>query len=422
MSDSQAPFLAAAPVHHRWHRRLFVAPLTEPDRVQIFEQARAEGREFLDRRDPAAFLERRPALDAWYRSRQGQDVLCRATRRLWRHLMGLAPHGMPAHDARHAVVLVPAAAVLLAHDEDITDSARLGVLGALLHDQGRWAEARLHGHPTESVLHARLGFLLAREFLGDTDIPRVLQDELLHAVLVHTSGADAASPEITRLTVAADMTQLHGPEFVLRLVHHLALPPGPTCFVEEEPGLSLVDRFDHFLAQRRDILFASAVDARERGLAHLWAVGEQLTDAAGWAARAGAAQRIRSAALDQELRRQRHWLRTAVLDTADPGVWVQRLLRAPHACACPAMEASVVAKARHVAAERRPGLAAALALATHQRDLLAADWQRRLDAAAVRYGREGDRFMAGLATQLRAALSFSATAAAPLDEARAERA
>ena len=123
MSDPQAPFLAAASVHHRWHRRLFVAPLAAADRAEIFEQARVEGREFLERWDPAVFLERRPALDAWYRSREGQDVLCRATRRLWRHLMALAPHGMPAHDARHAMVLVPAAAVLLAHDEEIVDSA-----------------------------------------------------------------------------------------------------------------------------------------------------------------------------------------------------------------------------------------------------------------------------------------------------------
>jgi hypothetical protein len=400
-----APFLASAPAHHPWHRRLFVAPLAERDRDEIFELARVEGRAFLDRYRPSAFAAQRGALDDWYRSAQGQDVLCGATRRLWRHLMALAPHAMPAHDARHAVVLVPAAAVLIAHDERIAGSARLGVLAALLHDQGRWAEARLHGHPTEGLLHARLGFLLAREFLRDSAIPPALQDELLHAVLVHTSGADADSPDITKLAVAADMTQLHGPEFVLRLMHHLSLPPAPTCFVDECTGTSLVDRFDHFLGQRRDLLFASAAEARERGLAHLWAVGEHLTGAPAWEARPLAARRIRSPALDAELARQRSALRAVALDTADPALWVARLLDAPLACDAAAVKDAVMAKARQVPAARRRPLAEALALATRQRDVLAEGWRARLEAAAAGYGGEADRFMAGMAAQLRSALA-----------------
>lgn len=408
-----APFLASAPARHHWHRRLLVAPLAERDRDEIFELARAEGRAFLDGYRPSAYAAQRGALDDWYRSPQGQDALCGATHRLWRHLMALAPHAMPAHDARHAVVLVPAAAVLIAHDEHIAGSARLGVLAALLHDQGRWAEARLHGHPTEGLLHARLGFLLAREFLGDTAIPRPLQDELLHAVLVHTSGAGADSPDITKLAVAADMTQLHGPEFVLRLVHHLGLPPAPTCFVDECAGTSLVDRLDHFLGQRRDLLFASAVEARERGLAHLWAIGEHLAGAPAWDARPAAARRIRTPALDAELARQRRWLRAAALDTADPARWVERLLDAPLACDAAAVKDAVAAKARQVPAARRRRLAEALALATRQRDVLAEAWRARLAAAAVGYGRDGDRFMAAIAAQLRSALARPKDALAP---------
>jgi hypothetical protein len=408
-----APFLASAPAHHPWHRRLFVEPLADHDRDPIFELARAEGRAFLDDYRPSTFAAQRGTLDDWYRSPQGQDVLCGATRRLWRHLMALAPHAMPAHDARHAVVLVPAAAVLIAHDERIDGSARLGVLAALLHDQGRWAEARLHGHPTEGLLHARLGFLLAREFLRDTAIPRALQDELLHAVLVHTSGAGTDSPDITQLAVAADMTQLHGPEFVLRLVHHLGLPPAPTCFVDECAGTSLVDRFDHFLGQRRDLLFTSALEARERGLAHLWAVGEHLMGGPAWDARPMAARRIRSPALDAELHRQRSWLRSATLDAADPALWVARLLDAPLACDAVAVKEAVIAKARQVPAARRRRLAEALALATRQRDVQAEDWRARLQRAATGYRREGDGFMAAIATQLRSALARPGEAVAP---------
>jgi hypothetical protein len=404
MPPIAAPFLACVPAHHRWHRRLFVAPLAEADRVEIFERARAEGRAFLERRDPGAFDARRAALDGWYRSAHGQEVLCAAFRRLWRHFMALARHAMPAHDARHAVVLVPASAVLIAHDEGVAGSARLGVLAALLHDQGRWAEARLHGHPTPGELHARLGFLLAREFLGDTDIPPPLQDELLHAVLVHTRGATAADPIVTRLAVAADMTQLHGPEFVLRLVHHLSLPPAPSCFVDEAPGTSLLDRFDHFLGQRRDLLFPSLVDARERGLAHLWAFGEHLVGRPAWEARPAAAQRLRSPALDAALAAQRRRLREAALDTSDPSTWAARLIEAPLACDRLDVRAAVADRVARVPQRRRRPLAEALALSTAQRDAQAAAWRGRLDVAAARYAGEDDRFLATVARQLEAAL------------------
>lgn len=408
MREPAAPFLACAPAHHPWHRRLFVAPVTDAGEIDAL--ARSEARDFQARWPGEAVAGERAILDGWYRSRHGQSVLAGVTGQLWRHLTGLARHAMPAHDVRHAVVLVPAASVLLAHDERIAGSTRAGVLAALLHDQGRWAEARLHGHPTEGVLHARLGFLLAREVLRDTEIPRRLQDAILHAVLVHTSGAGADSPALTRLAVAADMTQLHGPEFALRLVHHLSLPPAPTCFVDESPGTSLVDRFDHFLCQRRDLMFPSLVDARERGLALLWALGEHLSGAAAWEARPMAAQRIRSALLDQALHRHRLWLQTVELDTVDPRVWVERLLDAPFACDSAQLKAAVVEKAMRVPADRRRRLAEALALATSQRDALAADWRARLGTAAAHYASEDDRFMAHIARRLRDALAGRARA------------
>jgi hypothetical protein len=176
---------------------------------------------------------------------------------------------MPAHDARHAMYKEPAAAIQYADAEGVEGWERVGVLGALLHDYGRWPEERLFGFPSSSVVHARLSFLLGRELLTSFDMPDPIKRHILMAAIRHTTGAAPADAMPLKLTVAADRDQLYGPEIILRMAHHAIHPDGVgSCYYGERPAETVLDRLERFLTHR----LPGPLYSREAQMARLWQV------------------------------------------------------------------------------------------------------------------------------------------------------
>lgn len=188
-------------------------------------------------------------LNSWYASTQGQQALQRVFLHIWETAWSLSNVAMPAHDARHALWKVPARALEYVASEPISGIHRLGVLGALLHDVGRWVEEAAYGTPSEDSFHARMSFMAAQEVLADSGIPELAQHLVLRAVLQHSKGATPEDELATQLTVTADRDQLYGPEFILRLVHHVPTERlGP--FTDEPGKPSIVEQLTRFYCSR----------------------------------------------------------------------------------------------------------------------------------------------------------------------------
>ena len=159
-------------------------------------------------------------INHWYYSQQGQQELYRFIHNLWNTLYQNAAHAMPAHDARHALFKVPIFSLQYIQSENVQGWLKMGVIGALTHDWGRWSEERIFGNAQGGMTHARMSFILLRDFLKDYDIPQIVQYFLLDSVIQHTSGAVSSDHMPLKLTVSPDRDQLVGPEMVLRLIHH----------------------------------------------------------------------------------------------------------------------------------------------------------------------------------------------------------
>ncbi len=385
-----------------WSHRLLHAPFSESDRKSLPEAMRDEGRAFLDAFDRRPFELRRSELDAWYTSPQGQACLVGLFDAWWDELSSHADEAMPAHDARHAIARVPAAALECIAADGITGAGRLGVLGALFHDQGRWVEERLFGHPTESVFHARLSFVLARERLAGSGLPEVLAQEVMRAVLTHTSGADASDPLISRITVAADRDQLHGPEYILRVVHHLAMKP-VTGFLPNEAGHSVVEKLLHmacnvlpspspWLTGRQAMLHADPLAFV------MTALPASMLEPVFSAAR-------RKCPEDwlQEAARRAACARTEPV-TVDVDAWGRCLVDAPLVCAAPAPLEAMLTGLRATPETMHASLCQALAYAVRRRREEAARLDASLRTLAQRFEREDDGFAAHVARRLQQAL------------------
>jgi hypothetical protein len=235
-----------------WFSRLLVDDITDEFRAALPDLAKAEARAFIESH-PKEITDaaERAELDRWYHSEEGQATLLALFDRVWKQMTSLAPWAMPAHDARHAMYKVPATSLEYLRSEALAGYERVGVFGALLHDHGRWAEERVFGAPGMSVIHARLSFLLTRELLAEFDLPAGIATQIAHAVLQHTTGADAGDVMPTKLTVSPDRDQLYGPEVVLRLMHHTIPPDGDMGTVfGEKPGRSVLDRLTSFCCIR----------------------------------------------------------------------------------------------------------------------------------------------------------------------------
>lgn len=206
---------------------------------------------FMGRADSSPLPGVRREMDHWYGTDEGQQTLQALLKRLWWQMGKASAHAMPAHDARHAMFKVPAAALEYLQSEQAEGWERLGLLSSLLHDHGRWAEERIWGGPQQSLVHARLSYLLGKELLEEFDLPQSISDQVLLATIAHSSGAGVQDPMPMKLTVAADRAQLLGAEIVIRLLHHPVLENGDLSTYASHPGTrSVLDRLFHFATTR----------------------------------------------------------------------------------------------------------------------------------------------------------------------------
>lgn len=395
--------LRSGPATSYWTNRLLLAPFSEDDTVTLPQLVREEGRRFLAQFDRTRFEQQRERLDRWYGSEEGQRLLVALFRQWWAQLLEHADEAMPAHDARHALLRVPAATLECIAADGVTGSGRLGVLGALFHDTGRWAEERLFGHPTESVFHARLGFLLARDWLSGSGLPDILADEVLHAVLTHTSGADPTSPLISRITVAGDRDQLHGPEYILRLVHGLAMPPTESFLPGARPSQSVLVQLLRmagaplpapmpWLARRHDELHADSI---------------------AFVLKAVPAFEADPLFAETLARCHPNWLSNARTSArqvmpdveGDVGYWALQLLAAPLVSPDPTARARVPQLLLELPPAVQRTVRSALVFAVARREQEDARLQRQLLALQSQFMRQGDVFCAYVAEQLHEAAS-----------------
>ena len=234
-----------------WPQFFFRDPLPEDlsEVLPVFLKQRSQT--FIET-VPYSFTEAQTQeFNAWYWSSEGQEVLRLACDALWNQMSIHAQKAQPAHDARHAMYKVPSAALAYIHAEQVDGWERVGVLGALLHDHGRWPEERIYGEPLQSQLHAQISFVLGQEWLEPFDMPTPVKQHILLSALRHTSGADASDPMPLKLTVSADRDQLYGPEFALRIVHHIDKKNGDFgSFYGENKARSVLDKIRHMALHR----------------------------------------------------------------------------------------------------------------------------------------------------------------------------
>jgi hypothetical protein len=222
-----------------WFNQFFIDDITEEYKNEIFETLKKEDKAFkhntLYQYCPINKISpnRHNELNHWYLN-EGQNVLINLFDDLWQILYNLSEHAMPAHDARHALFKVPLSSIEFVHLEKVTDWQKVGVFGALLHDWGRWAEERVFGEPQNGMVHSRMSFVLTREFLETYPLPLEIKWHILNAVIIHTVGATEEDDMPTKLTVSADREQLWGPEFILRLFHHVPIKGHETVYSTHE--------------------------------------------------------------------------------------------------------------------------------------------------------------------------------------------
>jgi hypothetical protein len=234
-----------------WRQFFFYDALPKdlPEVLPIFLKQQSQA--FIETVPYAFTKSQTQELNAWYGSSEGQEVLRLACETLWKQMSAHAQNAQPAHDARHAMFKVPAAALAYIHAEQVPGWERVGVLGALLHDHGRWPEERIYGEPLQSQLHAQISLLLGQEWLEPFDMPTPVKQHILLAALRHTAGADASDPMPLKITVSADRDQLYGPEFALRIVHHIEKKNGDYgSFYGENQARSVLDKIHHMALHR----------------------------------------------------------------------------------------------------------------------------------------------------------------------------
>ena len=220
-----------------WHDLIFSDTQDTALKDSLYELLKIEGDGFFkdyyatqtlftitENEPPATNQEQAKILNDWYFSDTGQQILLDFVQDFWQLLHKRAKHSMPAHDARHALYKVPAFSLKYIESEKVTGFERLGLIGAMGHDYGRWGEEHVFGNAGNSVVHTRMSFVLVREFMQPYPIPHSLQQEILYSILRHTTGAKAHDNMIVKLVVSPDRDQLIGPESALRLTHHKPAP------------------------------------------------------------------------------------------------------------------------------------------------------------------------------------------------------
>lgn len=377
-----------------WYQRLFACPITPYFRSALHATAKEAARAFVARNPREVLRGRRETLDAWYFGAEGQQTLSAVFQSAWSQMTALAPWAMPAHDARHALFKVPASAIEYVQAEGVDGFERIGVLGAVLHDYGRWAEERVFGFPGPGVIHARLSFLLAQELLADFDMPAEIRSQILHAVLQHTSGADDTDSMPTKLTVSADRDQLYGPEIVLRLMHHPVVDGSCSSVYGEKPGQAILDRL-LFFSRRR---LPGPLFSRQAHVDELHAILDTFVLMA-----EPKALSSRRFAFEQGLEEgspgrpnfdwAREWERAAALrpSASDPKEALASLLQARHLAPGEHHLAQALAKVESTAPDAAPLLAGALTWINQKR--IAQDQRQSGALVELRAKLDGDAFL-----------------------------
>lgn len=251
MPMSNIDYTRVLPRTSQWRKLLLEDPIQPglQDALPAFLKSTAQ--EFIPQVALQFTSGQHAELDRWYSSTAGQGALSEFAKRLWQQMASLSEHAMPAHDARHAMYKVPARSLEYMAAEGVQGWQRVGILGGLLHDHGRWAEERIFGEPGESLIHARLSYLLGKELLDRLEMPELVRQHILLSAIRHTSGATEVDPMPLKLTVSADRDQLYGPEIVLRVAHHMVKADGDSSsFYGEKPGKSILDNVSKYLANR----------------------------------------------------------------------------------------------------------------------------------------------------------------------------
>lgn len=387
-----------------WFHRLLQADIPADFKDNLPAFLKQEARAFSDSSPMPLTIQERVAADKWYFSSVGQEQLEALLDATWRQMESVAEWAMPAHDARHAMFKAPASALLYLDSENVQDAGRLGIFGALLHDHGRWAEERIFGGPGESMIHARLSFLLARELVTEFQLPDAAARLVMHSVVQHTAGASAEDEMAVKLTVAADRDQLYGPEIIIRLFHHIVDQDSQSMssVYGEKPGMSVLDRLSHFLFNRiPGPLFSrdAHVDKLQTilGTFILMAEPEELS-------RARFARRPVPTASRRGLPTDFEWASSwtaaqgALPQATDPEAALRTLLSAPNVISTPGYLDDAVHKLSELPKEHRERLAGALTWAHQQR--VALDSQEAVNLRQLAQVYNSDRPVSGLIHRL----------------------
>ncbi len=397
----------AKPVAKSWRETLLEAQISPEQLNALPEEVRAVARDFMTNKERVLSplsAARTVELDSWYHSTEGQQTLSTVALELWAQLSEFKDHAMPAHDARHAMFKVPSAALEYVESERVQGWERVGVLGALLHDHGRWAEERLLGGPGEGVFHARLSFVLGQELLGRFEMPEEVRAHILLAALRHTSGADPHDPMPLKLTVAADRDQLYGPELVLRLAHSVAGADGslkdyfekPDCNVE-----SVLSKLSRFLVTR----LPGPLFSRDAHVQSLWqslctvVLASEPAEAS--QARFGRLRQKDSRGVLTNFDWKSAWTsaqeRAAHL-SGDSTEGLQQLLIAPHVAPSEHYRQLALEKVERVPVTHRPYLLRALSFANEER--LNEDERLQTSLARLTVSPETDQFLSTILTKV----------------------
>ena len=378
-----------------WREFLLEEPLDAELAARLPEFLKATAQNFLAGFRPDTTTAEADALNRWYASSTGQATLAAFTRELWTQMESVAGNAMPAHDARHAMYKVPATSLDYVAAGNVVGWERVGVLGALLHDYGRWAEERIFGFPGISVLHARLSFLLGQELLETFEMPPRLKQHILLAAIRHSSGAEPADPMPLKLTVAADRDQLYGPEIVLRLVHHAVGPQGAlSCFYGERPGRTVLAHLGHFLVHR----LPGPLFSRESAVHRLWLIlATFLLIAEAPAASRERFSRVTTLPYVGESNPARAFdAAEAQRNVADcPVEALSALLSAPHVAPAQVYRQEALGKLAGISADNRPRLASALHYVNASR--IALDAEQFLSLEGIRRANSDDQMVSTLA-------------------------
>lgn len=203
-----------------WYKKLFETDINENYIKQITQELKEEFQSFYDNYNDKVSQDKSELLNNWYYSEKGQEELLRFIQYFWHKLNSNSLNAMPAHDARHALFKVPVYSLKYIQAEKVEGWERIGLIGALGHDFGRWAEEHIFDNAQEGSMHSRMSYVLLKEILEDYDFPVEIKQSILNSVLKHTTGANEEESMPIKLTVSPDRDQLIGPEMILRSIHH----------------------------------------------------------------------------------------------------------------------------------------------------------------------------------------------------------